>query len=111
MAIASTLINTTGVDIFSAPGTLITDEREYAVTCVMFCNYAGTDEILNIWVEPTVATRQDVYKVINQLVIPAGETFTLDTEKIILSTGQRIHAKSSNANNRLTVTVSSMRVS
>jgi hypothetical protein len=111
MAIASTLINTAGVDIYSAPGTLITDEREYAVTCVMFCNYSGDDEILNIWVEPTTATRQDIYKVINDLVIPAGETFTMDTEKLVLSTGQRLHAKSSTANDRLTVTVSSMRVS
>jgi hypothetical protein len=111
MAIASTLINTTGVDIFIAPGTLITDEREYAVTCVMFCNYSGNDEILNIWAEPTVSGTLDIYKIINQLVIPAGETFTLDTEKLVLSTGQRLHARSSTANDRLTVTVSSMRVS
>lgn len=112
MAIDSTLITTLGQDIFTAPGTPSTDEREYAVTCMMFCNYSADDEILNVWMlAPSPAAVGDVYKVIKDLTIPAGETFTFDTEKVVLSTGERIHARTSNANDRLTVTVSSMRVS
>jgi hypothetical protein len=112
MAINSTLITTLGQDVYEAPGVPGTDEREYAVTCMIFCNYSNSDEVLDLWLlGPSPAAVTPVYKVINALLIPAGETFTFDTEKIVLSTGERVHAKSSNSNDRLTVTVSSMRVS
>lgn len=112
MAINSTLITTLGQDVFTCPGTPSTDEREYAVTCMIFCNYSTSDEILDVWLlAPSPAAVSPVYKVISNLTIPAGETFTFDTEKIVLATGERVHAKTSNANDRLTVTVSSMRVS
>lgn len=112
MAINSTLITTLGQDIYEAPGTPGTDEREYAVTCMIFCNYSAQDEILDLWLlAPSPAAVSPVYKVVSNLLIPAGETFTFDTEKIVLNTGERIHAKTTNADNRLTVTVSSMRVS
>lgn len=112
MAINSTLITTLGQDVYTCPGTPGTDEREYAVTCMIFCNYSTSDEVLDVWLlAPLPAAVSPVYKVISNLTIPAGETFTFDTEKIVLSTGERVHAKSTNANDRLTVTVSSMRVS
>jgi hypothetical protein len=112
MAIESTLITTLGQDVYVAPGTPSTDEREYAVTCMIFCNYSTSDEILDIWLlGPSPAAIGPQYQVIKSLTIPAGETFTFDTEKIVLATGERVHAKTSNANDRLTVTVSSMRVS
>lgn len=111
MAISNTLITTAGVDIFLCPGTAITDEREYAVTCLMFCNYAATDVVLSeVYAVPTGGTVGDLTTIIKDLTIPAGETFSFDTEKLVLATGDRIHAVS-DANTKLTVTVSSMRVS
>jgi hypothetical protein len=111
MALNSTLITTLGNDIFTCPGTANTDPQEHAVTCMIFCNYSNDDEILNLWLlAPSPAAVSPVYKVISKLTIPAGETFTFDTEKIVLSTGERVHARSSSSDSRLTVTVSSMRV-
>jgi hypothetical protein len=108
MALQSTLITDAGNDIFLCPGTVSTDEREYAITCMMFCNYDDTNPVeLEVWVGPIIENRT---KLINKLVIPAGETFTFDTEKLVLATGERIHAMT-DENSRLTVTVSSMRVS
>lgn len=111
MAINSTLITTLGQDIFTCPGTPTTDEREYAVTCMVFCNYSNDDELLSVWAMPTSASVNEVYLLIKDLLVPAGETFSFDTEKIVLSTGQKVRAQTSSSNTRLTVTVSSMRVS
>lgn len=111
MAINSTLVTTSGNDIFTCPGTPSSDEREYAVTCMMFCNYSTQPAILDVWLlGPTPAAIAPVSKVIHNLTIPAGETFTFDTEKVVLSTGERVHALV-DVNSRLSVTVSSMRVS
>lgn len=111
MAIQNDLVTTTGVDIFTCPGTAVTDEQEHAVTCIMFCNYSGDDETITIHAVPSGASLTDTTKIIVDLSIPAGESFTFDTEKLVLATGDKIHAVTSTADDRVTVTVSSMRVS
>jgi len=47
--------------------------------------------------------------IVNNLKIPAGETFTFDTEKLVLSTGDTIRALAT-VNGALSATVSSLRV-
>ena len=106
MAINSTLITTSGNDIFLCP-----TGEEHAVTCMMFCNYSTQDVNLEVWMlGPLPEAVSNKALVIHELNIPAGETFTFDTEKIILASEERVHAMT-DANSRLTVTVSSMRVS
>lgn len=117
MAIQSSPITTTGTTIFTCPGTLVTDEQEYAVTCIMFCNNSPSSQAtltLHI-VNPSPTAVDNTNMVINQLVIPAGETFSFDTEKVVLNTGDRIYAISSinpdGQGRGLNSTVSYMRVS
>lgn len=111
MAIENTLVNTgAGTDIFVAPGVAPTDLREYAVTCVIFCNYSNQDVNLELHAVPRGFTPLPDNKIITGLIIPAGETFSFDTEKLVLSTGDFLKAIA-NATGRLSVTVSSMRVS
>lgn len=110
MAISNTAITTSGNDIFTCPGTPSTDEREYAVTCIMFCNISGSNALLDVNVIPAGSAKSTLNQVISQLLIPAGETFTFDTEKLVLATLDRVHA-TANINNALVTTVSSMRVS
>ena len=111
MAITSTAVTTSGGAIFTCPGTVSSDEREYAVTCMMFCNYSSSDVVLNLWLlAPLPATISNTTKVIHNLTIPAGETFTFDTEKIVLGSEERVWA-TADANSRLSVSVTSMRVS
>ncbi len=111
MAITSNLVTTLGSAIYTAPGTIGSDDREYAVTCMMFCNYSASDVNLNLWLlAPLPATISNTTKIIHELTIPAGETFTFDTEKIVLATGERVWAAAS-ADTRLSVSVTSMRVS
>lgn len=108
MAITNTAITSNGTDIFVCPGG--TSVQEHAVTCVIFCNVSDSLIVLTLHAVPTGSNVGNVNTIIKNLDIPAGETFTFDTEKMVLKTGDRIHAIAS-SENALVSTVSSMRVS
>jgi hypothetical protein len=110
MALTSTEITNTGEDIFLCPGTDPSDIQEHAVTCMIFCNTSASDVTLDLYAVASTLGVSTRTQIIKELSVPAGETFTFDQEKVILSTADRIHAVAS-ASNRLSVTVSSMRVS
>lgn len=110
MAINSTLIGNMGDDIFLCPGASPNNIQEHAVTCMIFCNTSADPVTLNLYAAATTVTIGIGNQLIKDLEIPAGETLTFDSEKLILSTGDRIFAVAS-ASNRLTASVSSMRVS
>jgi hypothetical protein len=110
MALTSTQIETSGNDIFLCPGTSPDNLQEHAVTCMIFCNTSASDATLNLYTVPTGLSVAAQTQVIKDLLIPAGETFSFDSEKLVLGTGDRVRAVAS-ANSRLSVTVSSMRVS
>lgn len=110
MAISNITITNGGTDIFTCPGTLVTDVQEHAVTCIIFCNVSGSATNLTLHAPAQNSTISNVNKIINTLTIPAGETFSFDTEKLVLATGDKLHAISS-VNGALVATVSSMRLS
>jgi len=110
MAIESHDILTSNTDLFTSVG-------NNAVTTIMFCNTAAHDPL-----DPTAGlTYLDLHfvkdaqgvsttnLVVNQIPIPAGETFTFDTEKIILSDGDRVVASSAAPAN-LVATISTLEV-
>lgn len=111
MAIQSVPVTTAAVDntMFLCPGDVTTDPREYAVTCMMFCNISTDNVTLTVQAVPYLEVRGNNNIIIKDLLIPGGETFTFDTEKIVLATGDAIHAYAS-ANSKLVATVSHMRV-
>ncbi len=109
MAISNTEITTVGTDIFVCPGTIITDVQEHAITCVIFCNISEFDTSLTVYAISAANNNIVNSTIINNLIIPAGETFTFDTEKLVFSTGDRLHAVSSVASTLVT-TASTMRV-
>jgi hypothetical protein len=110
MAINSTLLGNTGGNIFLCPGSSPNNIQEHAVTCMIFCNTSDQSVTLNLYAAATTVTIGIENQLIKDLEIPAGETLTFDSEKLILSSGDRVFAIAS-ANNRLTASVSSMRVS
>lgn len=122
MAIKNTAITTAAqnTEIFACGGTLPNDEQEHAITCMIFCNITpvpggapATPATLTVKIvsrDTSGGSGNNTTTVVNSLVIPAGETFTFDTEKIVLSTGDSIHAYTS-ATGLLVSTISSMRVS
>jgi hypothetical protein len=106
MAIASTLITNTPSAIFTVPS-----GQEVALTTMFFCNYSASDVTLSsLNLVTSGESASDTNRVVKDLIIPAGETLTFDTEKIVLSSGDFVSAVAS-ANTRLTVTICSLQVS
>ena len=95
MAIKSSFIETTGTDLVTVPSS-----ENWAITTIIICNTFAVDPTddqvgkasfdLHLFQDGASAT--DVNRVINGLELQAGETFTFDSEKIILSEGEKIYA-------------------
>jgi hypothetical protein len=105
MAINNQTLSTGGDNLFLCPA-----DVEYAVTCVVFCNYSIATVTINVYAVSNGGSVGDSSTVIKQLELPASETFTFDTEKFVLTGGDRIHATCS-ADNAVAATISIMRVS
>jgi hypothetical protein len=105
MAIKNQTLSTGGDNLFLCPA-----DVEYAITCVVFCNYSASTVTINVYAVPSGGAVGNSSLVIKQLELPASETFTFDTEKFVLNGGDRIHATCS-ADDAVSATVSAMRVS
>ncbi len=113
MAIRNTALTASNQTIFPSTG-------DNAVTTIIVCNTVVFDpanpttgqENLYLYAVPSTDvsgdTTQSKHTIINGLPIPAGETVSLDQEKLVLSTGDKLIAKGTSTN--LVVTVSTLAV-
>ncbi len=69
---------------------------QHAVTTMLFCNTdAVTDATVDVYVVPYGSNANAGTQIMKAVSIPAGETFVLDTERLILETNDAIYAQSS----------------
>jgi hypothetical protein len=86
-----------------------------AITCMVICNTSNsTSANLTVYAVPAAAgplpgTASNANMMINTLIIPPGETVSLDQEKLVLGARDTIVAVSS-VNNGLTITISTLPV-
>jgi hypothetical protein len=93
--------STTTTRVFLASG-------QQAITTMIFCNTsASSDSTLNVYVVPFGSNATPSTQIMKTVPVPAGETFVLDSERLILETGDAIYAQAS-VNNIITATVSSL---
>ena len=105
MAINNVAINDTGatdgsgVTNYRHELLLVPAGKSYAVTTIMVCNKydpsapspEAETSVFDMYIVPDGETiSPDITVVIRKLTIPAGETFTFDSEKIILGEFDRI---------------------
>lgn len=90
MAIAQELLAATGeTPVLIAAG-------ENAVTCIVFCNTSlVTDATVTCWVVPSAIAVGPSNMILNEISLPAGETFSIDTERFILNDGDSVQAQAS----------------
>lgn len=106
MAIQSTAIGTSNTDLYTSSGNT-------AVTCIWVCNTATYNPLdptsgltyLDLHFVKQGAGITNANLIVNQLPVPAGETVTFDTEKIILDNGDRVVASTASPAN-LVATIS-----
>ena len=102
MAIVNAQLRQTYVDILDPEGNnpgayagAVPENKTYAITNILVCNNGSTTAQFDIHIVPQGdATDNFVTRVINNLELPAGETFTFDNEKIVLDEGDKIRFQS-----------------
>lgn len=83
MAIENSILPNQQLNILTVP-----TAKSYAITTIMVCNYASTDTAsFDLHIIKSGEARGDSNIIVSNLELPAGETFTFDSEKIILEEG------------------------
>lgn len=94
MAITNAQLTTTQLDVLTVPA-----DKRYAVTNILVCNNydpaagdaASHTANFDLHLIPNgEALNNSVTCVVRALSLPAGETFTFDSERIVLDTGDKI---------------------
>lgn len=87
MAIENAQLTTTQLDLLTVPA-----NKEYAITTVMVCNKdsSSTASFDMHLIKSGEALSNSKTIIVKELSLPAGETFTFDSEKIVLGTGDKI---------------------
>lgn len=99
MAIKSTQVGT------GTPTNIYTSVNENAITTIIFCNTGVVDTSLTVWMVPSGSSLNNSMMVLNSIIMPAGETFCMDTERFIFADGDAVFAQA-NDSNLITATIS-----
>ena len=91
MAIETNLIGATDTVVLNTP-----PGKKYAVTTILVCNYASTtaaanDSSFDMHVIKTAGgVKGNANKILNSINMPAQETFSFNTDRLILEEGDRV---------------------
>jgi len=106
MAIQNTLVTASNSVMYTSSGA-------NAISTIIICNYGASTSNLTLFAVPAAdvsgTTTQVKHTIISALPIPAGETVSLDQEKLVLANGDVLIAIASLAS-MLTFTISTLAV-
>jgi len=109
MAVESVLILSSDTNLLLVPV-----NKSYAVTTIFVNNYASStassnDSSFDMHVVKNLQTKNNANKVINNMSMPAQETFVLNMERLVLGEGDKIVLTSPDSD-KLSATVSYLEV-
>jgi hypothetical protein len=101
MAIINAQLKSSQLDVFTVPDVTngVPTGKRYAITNIMICNTYDPeasdaelhDAVFDMHIrKDSQPLNNKVTCVVRRMPLPAGETFTLDSEKIILDEGEEI---------------------
>jgi len=102
MAINNIFLGTTNTDI-------IVSAANEAITVIYFCNTSGSAVTIQVYAVPNGDSPTTQNKIYQDVSIPAGDTYIVDKERLVLEAGDRIVATCS-VPGVVSTTVSSMEV-
>lgn len=94
MAIENAQLTTTQLDVLTVP-----TGKSYAITSIMVCNTYSPNGISPStnsasfdmhFIKNAQSLSNNVTCVVRELVLAAGETFTFDSEKVVLGSGDKV---------------------
>jgi hypothetical protein len=106
MAISSVLLQTTPTAISPSSVIISGQPKDVAITVIFFCNLNTVDpndgsagrQFLDIYVVANGDGASPINQIAKQLPVDAGDTFTFNVERLVLSPGDRVLASSTNSN-------------
>lgn len=95
MAIVNAIIKNVRTDGLTVPA-----GKSYAVTNILVCNQGSSDVAFDMHLLPAGGGGYDtaLNRVVNNLTLPATETFSFDSEKIVLEAGDIVSFKGTPGN-------------
>jgi len=81
-----------------------------AVTAIYVCNVSMADSTINVYVVPSADSVGDKHIIYKNLIIRAGDTYIMDTEKLILSTGDKIFIVAPDSTGDFKATISTIEI-
>ena len=116
MAISNTQITQANSNTVIYTSAVATGNLGNAITTMIFCNTTEFDAaqpttnqaLVTVYAVPNTKSASTETMIINKLPIPAGETVSLDQEKMVLEAGDKIVVTSTTAN--ISVTISTLAV-
>jgi hypothetical protein len=100
MSIINTQVQSIATPVFTAVG-------QQAVTTIVACNVSTVTSTLSMFAVPYGANPGPTTQILNNVVLPSGETFAFDKERFVLEDNDAFFAQAS-VSNAITVTVSSV---
>ena len=82
-----------------------------AVTTIHLCNITSNDATINIYLLPSdgsTTTPTEANKLYNTLTIQGTDTYVIDTEKMILTNGDKIYVESPDSSSSVVATISTI---
>ena len=82
-----------------------------AVTSIHLCNITSNDATVNIYLLPddgSTAGATENNKIYNTLTIPGTDTYVIDTEKMIMSAGDKLFIETPDSSSSVVATVSTI---
>lgn len=86
MSINNTQVQSIAVPIFSA-------DSQYAVTTMVFCNVTTVTNTLSVYAVPDGQNPGPTTQIVNEVVLPGGESFSFDSERFVLELGDAFYAQ------------------
>jgi hypothetical protein len=109
MALANTVVGSTNTTLYTS--SVSSPQIGNAITCMMLCNTGSASTNVTIFAVPSGNSAGASTTIISALPIPAGETVSLDQEKLVLGSGDTIVGISSNTSTAaVTFTISTLPV-
>jgi len=85
-----------------------TASADTAVTVIYVTNKSSSDGNVNIYVVPSGDSVSENFKIYNNLLIPAQDTYIVDTEKLILENGDAIYIEAPDSAAQFNATISTI---
>lgn len=102
MAITNFQVGTgTGTAAFTAAA-------DVAVTVIYITNKSNEDGNVDVYVVPSAGSVSENFKIYNNLTIRARDTYIIDSEKLILSTGDKIYIAAPDSSGQFNATISTI---